>query len=787
MSFLHLSLLAGVGAVSVPILLHLFGQRQPQTIEFPALRFVRKTRQEQSTSWQLRHFLLLLLRILLLAGLALALARPRVHSVQLDSILGVTGLALLAALATLITAVAFAGRRPKSVWLVSGIVAAALWLASAAWGYQSLTSGPPVPSADQSAPVAAALIVDNGPTMSYRFQNELRLERAKDLALWVLNQLPIESKVGILGGAPVGSLALDPPSAEAQIKLIEPASASVDLPSRMRTAIDLVLASELERKEVYVVTDLSAASWTSAQPDLREILDQHQGELLVQIIDVGSEEQSNWSLGDPQADSETLLAGQNVTLQVAVSRPASAASNASATIELLQESLDPTLPIIRNGVMEIAPTQVVDRKVVDLSGQESATVQLTSRELPVGTHHFSIRLDKKDPLEIDNQRFVSVVAREQQPTLIVTDDSELGPRLQALADPFQQAQTGLIERIRYSQLSEADLSRFYLVWMHDPPAISGQAADKVRKLVEQGGGLLLVLGPAMGSLDAIQGNSLLSLLPGQLGPVKTRDPRDRRAFMAPLAMSHPIFRDIGNLIDQQLWNPFSVYLNWQLPTLSPEAQVLMAMSDDQSAAIIAENRGQGQIITFTTPIPHVEVRGEILWNDLWIADDPLPAFALLRGALDALYGVSSQSMNFQVNAPVVLRNPSREWPTRYALYLPDGQTRTVSAADEQLTVGQFAQAGIYRLRGLTGEPVSRGFSINSPAADTQLERVEQSLLDEQLGPDNYRLARSRDQVESSVGQARFGRELYPLLMLLVAGLFLAEQAMSNRFYKIKFR
>ena len=144
-------------------------------------------------------------------------------------------------------------------------------------------------------------------------------------------------------------------------------------------------------------------------------------------------------------------------------------------------------------------------------------------------------------------------------------------------------------------------------------------------------------------------------------------------------------------------------------------------------------------------------------------------------------------MNYQVNSPVILRNPGRLWPTRYALYLPNGQTSTVAAADEQLNIGQVMQAGIYRLRGLTGQPVARGFSVNTPAADTQLSRIDTSLLDEQLGSDNYKLARNRDEVESSVGQARFGRELYPLLMVLVAGLFLAEQAMSNRFYKIKFR
>ena len=107
-----MSLIAGLAVVTVPILLHLFGQRQPQLIDFPALKFVRQTTREQSSSWQLRHILLLMLRVLLLALLALALARPRVHSAMLGSVMGMTSVAIAASLATLIAAVAFVSRKP---------------------------------------------------------------------------------------------------------------------------------------------------------------------------------------------------------------------------------------------------------------------------------------------------------------------------------------------------------------------------------------------------------------------------------------------------------------------------------------------------------------------------------------------------------------------------------------------------------------------------------------------------------------------------------------------------
>ena len=134
MSFLHLSLIGGLAVITVPILLHLFGQRQPQLIDFPALRFVRQTRREQSSSWQLRHFLLLLLRVLLLAALALALARPRVHSAMIGSIFGVSGIMLAATLASLVAAGAYVSKRPLTVTLFTAVIALSLWITAALWG-----------------------------------------------------------------------------------------------------------------------------------------------------------------------------------------------------------------------------------------------------------------------------------------------------------------------------------------------------------------------------------------------------------------------------------------------------------------------------------------------------------------------------------------------------------------------------------------------------------------------------------------------------------------------------
>ncbi len=786
MTFLHMSLIAGLAVVTVPILLHLFGQRQPQLIDFPALKFVRQTTREQSSSWQLRHFLLLMLRVLLLALLALALARPRVHSAMLGSVLGIAGASVAAALASLIAAVALVSRRPAVISWTALAIAATLWFAVAVWGYQSLTVGPVVPNSDQSAPVAAVIIVDNGPSLAYRANNALRLDTARDTAIWILDKLPLDSRVGVLAGVPVGSLSLDPATAKSQVNQIEQRGAHIDLVGRIRTAIDLVLATDLQRKEVYVITDMVSSSWTAATDDLQKLLKEHSQEVLVQIIDVGDMDTANWRLGDATPDFQTVPEGGEITLEVSVERPATA-GNKSATIELLQEDIDPKLPVISNGKLKTAALRVVDRQVVDLAAERIANIKLTAKDLKAGSHNFTVRLDRQDPLLLDNERYATVLANAQRPALVVAEDADIARYLQFNIDPRAAESTqaaSLCETVRYSQLGRVALERFSVVCLYDPAAVSAVQGQSLKEHVLGGGGLLIILGAGPDNASTLNESPLASLLPGKMANPNAVSSPVTFSFFQPVAPAHPIFHAFGQT--EVRWNPYPIFKHWNIESLAESAQTLIEYSDGSGPAVLAQTVGRGQVITITTPIPEPAQSSRPLWNELSVGEDTWPSFGLLLGCVRTLSGADQAKVNYTVGESVSLTNDPLHWPSRYELFLPNAQSRSVEALDGRINLGQFDQPGVFRMRGQRTSPVTRSVSVNAPAADTLLERVTPSQLDERLGADTYHLARNRDEIESSVGQARFGRELFPLLMLFVAGLFLAEQAMSNRFYKLKF-
>jgi len=68
--------LLGLAAAAIPVLLHLFARREPPTVVFPATRYLAETARAHHRRLTLQHWLLLLIRTLLIAALALAAAGP---------------------------------------------------------------------------------------------------------------------------------------------------------------------------------------------------------------------------------------------------------------------------------------------------------------------------------------------------------------------------------------------------------------------------------------------------------------------------------------------------------------------------------------------------------------------------------------------------------------------------------------------------------------------------------------------------------------------------------------
>ncbi len=808
MTFLHASLLAGGLLALAPILLHMLGRRQPKSIVFPAIRFVRQTAIHAQRGWSIKRWLLLSMRVLLLLLLALALASPRVHGAMLATYLMIGLVSLLALLATAVALTAFGSGRRWQVTAMAAMIAVGLWGLSGTWLTLAIGNGQSAPLADASGPICAAVVIDTSPTMGYKFHNQSRLEVAKEFATWLMDRLPTGSQIAIVNSDTGVRLNQDRLSANRQLERTNVEGRAANLPARISATIDVLRRSELERREIYVLSDLSIPSWRDAESsDLATKFAKNddgtgkQGNnVLLQIVDVSVPPAMvrDWSLTNFKLSQQTSSPGGQVTLSADVqSTPGSGTKQ--FTVELLTEEIDRRTMLTREDKGTAPANHVVDQQLVEVPDGGSVPVKLTFKDLSEGTNHAELRLSQPDPLEVNNVVYATIEARAQGQALVVCDDSKDGRIVSLTVDPYlgkklptetrtepgdANGSVGLPAWEPTSRLGSVDLAKYSSMILYNPSKLDADVADRVARWVESGGGLLIILGPGFANADALMDSPIATLLPGQVKRLTRRAEDDRSIFLGPAISNHPMWSDFRRPIEDIPWTNFAVFLHWDIEQLNDHTQVLMRYTESEQPALIEEWRKQGRILTWTTPYPLPTAGNRRQpWNELNSAADPWPAYTLFTASVRHLAAWNKQQLNYLVDQTALLDNNVAQFPQSYELTTPQQERVRVEASDESLAYSFTRSPGQYRFRGLRPQgPVVRGFSVNVDRQDTLLERVDPKALDNAFGKDNYRIAREREEVKSSLGEGRYGRDLGPFVLVVIVMLLMAEQTMAGRFY-----
>lgn len=324
MTFIHPLLFGGMALVGVPILLHLLMRQKPKHLMFPAFRFLQKRAKTNQRKIRLKHFLLLLLRMLLIAILCLALIRPRLFS-----------------------------DRPG----LSG------------------------------QEVAAVILIDTSASMDYTVAGKSRLEEARHKALELLDELGPNSRILVIdsGGMPtdwgnvsqardaIRSLTLRPGSV--------PVTSAVAMAWQKFDELDRqASASESETlpRFLYVFSDRTAASWDASRvSDLQAQRDRLAPPKVQSIfLDVGVEKPVDVAIVEAEAKPSIVAANQEATIRVHV-QATGRGCDTEVLCRLVGEPAAERKPV----KLEPGQTQVFEFKKKNLKiGQYQAEVSLVTAD-----------------------------------------------------------------------------------------------------------------------------------------------------------------------------------------------------------------------------------------------------------------------------------------------------------------------------------------------------------------------------------------------------------------------
>ena len=792
----------GVGGLllCVPIILHFMFQPKPVSVDFPALRFLKQKQQSTRSRMKLKHIALLLVRCLLIALLALALAGPSVASSEIGNWLALGGVGISGLIIGLVAAAAFFKKRKN--WLLIGILGTVLlghFVFAAVSVNRILNAENTNLIGDPQAPVAALIVMDTSPRMQLEFENENRLQKAQAIGQWLVTQFPSDSQVCV---APTNSdgvfFSVDVGAADRRITKLKTNFSGVKIPSKISQGLDLLETSSMDRKEIYIVTDLTTESWTgeNTQKLLRQL--KRYPEYSLFVIDVGVDSPSNFSLAPLQLSTSEISTGGRLNLRSEVRRSGGAGQR---TVKMKVEKVDPSRPVVRDR-KTLYPTEffLPQSKVVDVRENGNAGVQFSfSQPLSVGTYHGSVGIEGQDGLAVDDNRYFTFRVSPARNTLVV-HPSNVDPQVMvSLLAPSRSVAAGtnrfecdVITQVEFDRMN--NVSKYDAVFILDPKPIAGDRWELLQAYVENGGGLGLFLGPNAndnGSADVAFTTEPAERVIGGRLEQQWFDDTEELVLSPPEETSHPIFRSIQGSETSILWNRFPITKFWGIDQHasddSPPTQTLLRYTN-REPAVIERILGKGRVLTMTTPVTEYGYNpNRKSWNVLLGGTGlkPVPLYLLLKGVVSYLVQSDADALNVQVGQTSTLKNDLREFPDVYQVFSPidDKPPTSLNCVDNQIRFRFNDFPGHYRFRGVFDDQVVlRGFSSNLPAAATNLSRIGTDDLDEILGPERYQLATDKSQITRQQGTTRRGQELYPfivVMMMLILGL---EYLMSNRFY-----
>lgn len=202
MSFLQPMLLLGLPLIALPIIIHLINQRRFQTIQWAAMMFLLAAHRMARGYSRLRQILIMAFRMLAVAGLLFAVARP----------------------------------------LASG------WIGLAAGG----------------KPDTTLILLDRSPSMQQRGagSGESKLETGKKQLVSALNMLG-SGRYVLIDSVSQTPQEIESPKSLLDLPNAGAASAPTDVPGLLQAAYDYIRDNRAGRTEVWLCSDLAENDWTA--------------------------------------------------------------------------------------------------------------------------------------------------------------------------------------------------------------------------------------------------------------------------------------------------------------------------------------------------------------------------------------------------------------------------------------------------------------------------------------------------------------------------------------------
>ncbi|MCH8830320.1 MAG: VWA domain-containing protein [Planctomycetes bacterium] len=778
LNFLNPWMLLGLLGLSLPILAHLLSKKRFDVVHWGAMQFLELGRNARRKI-RLEQFLLMLLRMGLIALIALALARP---------------------------------------WAKGG------WVSD-------FTS-------KQNRDVV--FIIDGSYSMGWKGQQVTPHKAAVTFARKFLKELRPGDTFSLIDARDQVRVVIDPPTSDfdrvrKELNKLPPPSGTSDLAEATRKALQILSKTSNISREIIVITDGQAKGWKADDAGLWDIYDTLLDEpsvrprtWVVETADLSKGNRTNFSLDRLQLSRELTSVGFPLRISTKL-RYSGGKDKDAVTLNVYLE-------------IDGQRKNVKTRKVLVQPDGESP-VEFEYQLSTPGSHLISVVLDdKRDKLPGDNRAEAAIVVTQEVPVLLVDGDPRPGDALIESETAFALSALTPAARLgpndKSKPLVKADvvpyfklkdnlekLQNYQAVFLANVPKFTAEEIAALTKYLENGGGVFFTLGD---KVNAQHYNAQLykkgsGILPALLVSIEENEDAskqtvhaDNDSLKAPwLQLFRSESKHYGDFVDARYshrWRvkPFSSKsaaekkgvkkppqkaaqkkTKSKKSGLELEDPVVVAKLNTGDPLLITRKYGLGKVVLMTTPL-------DAAWGTL----QSKKAFTALLQEIVVYLATARFSRNVTVGSPLVLAIDKDADPADYKFFGP-GKTEFaavsggISNGRKIIQLNDTHLPGLYKFQKLISKGDNKGdadtsvrpgyFIVNFDRSESNLaplkKKERENLIKSATAKDSdpVRMTFLRTQKELKQGMfAAAGAEFWEFLMLVFLAILVFEVVMTRR-------
>ena len=536
---------------------------------------------------------------------------------------------------------------------------------------------------------------------------------------------------------------------------VVPAGLNLDrVPKRLGELVEDLDAPE---KEVYFISDMQERDWRESSARFQEALADLQEEAEVYLVPV-SGVSTNLAVTDFDLVSGFLRKGTTARYQATV------------------KNLGPEPALNVEVQCRVEGVQIDTKIIPQVAPGGSETVSLFVPFHNAGPTRITAEISG-DLLATDNVRRVVAVVRDRVSVLCVDgSDGDAGrlvvSALLARGDGGQD-EDYIVRSVPWLSLPTEDLSAVDVIVLADVPEITPVQVEQLSRFVREGKGMVWFAGQNVKEdiWNERMAASSSPLLPAKLGqPEESATALGAGRPLDPSMPDHPVCLPLLSL-PEDLFSE-TRFLRRLAVESAPSSFPVLKLAGSGAPILLEQSLGRGHVFMFTTS-------AETSWNNMALT----PVFPMLMQQI-VTYLAGREFEQARVVGDSLSLSYAEQPDANDAVFnSPSGETMTVPVREYQkqhvAMLEKAAEAGFYTARVSVQSP-GVPVAVNVDPVESEITPLDEEGLEKTLSGLEVNIARSGDELTSSIKTNRSGRSSWRFFMMAALVFLLIECLLADR-------